>query len=372
MSVMAEKDQVTIDGEDFTNDMSMIMVVGVTGSGKSYFINQLAGAQVVEEGGNLGSRRLYHPSPKSNDLIYLICALEETQKCEMIPVVVGGSKLVLIDTPGFDDTKRSDAEILGEIARVLAAQYSLGFELKGIVYLHRITDIRYTGSNVKTFEIFKRICGEETFHNVLLTTSRWGSVSEEVGADREHELRKSFWAYMLDRGSNMMRFHGDRESAISVVGQLLIKDSVVLSLQKELIDQGKDLNDTVAGSLVDGDLERALRQRREDITQIENLQAQLRDADVQAIQRYEKDAQEMRQKLLEAQLQRSSLQHNPVDKVCDEIRREKAKPKSKWRGIGAVLPFIPVSLSLLGLFVGVPPGSFEQLTDFFMSFDGQT
>jgi ABC-type uncharacterized transport system ATPase component len=32
---------------------SMIVVMGVTGAGKSYFVNQLAGRKVVEEGSNL-------------------------------------------------------------------------------------------------------------------------------------------------------------------------------------------------------------------------------------------------------------------------------------------------------------------------------
>ena len=33
----------------------MILVMGVTGSGKSYFINQLAGSEVSPEGANLTS-----------------------------------------------------------------------------------------------------------------------------------------------------------------------------------------------------------------------------------------------------------------------------------------------------------------------------
>ena len=34
---------------------SMIVVMGVTGAGKSYFINQLAGKEVVQEGPDLES-----------------------------------------------------------------------------------------------------------------------------------------------------------------------------------------------------------------------------------------------------------------------------------------------------------------------------
>lgn len=39
------------------SDASMILVMGVTGSGKSHFINQLAGKNVVEESAKLYSCR---------------------------------------------------------------------------------------------------------------------------------------------------------------------------------------------------------------------------------------------------------------------------------------------------------------------------
>jgi hypothetical protein len=43
-----------------------------------------------------------------------------------VPASIGKSKVLLIDTPGFDDTMRTDSEILTEIARILPAQYELG------------------------------------------------------------------------------------------------------------------------------------------------------------------------------------------------------------------------------------------------------
>jgi hypothetical protein len=56
----------------------------------------------------------------------------------------------LIDTPGFDDTNRSDTEVLKEIARWLVASYKGKILLNGIIYLHRITDIRMQGRPGRT------------------------------------------------------------------------------------------------------------------------------------------------------------------------------------------------------------------------------
>jgi ethanolamine ammonia-lyase large subunit len=150
----------------------------------------------------------------------------------LIPVEIGGSKVLLIDTPGFDDTQRTDSEILTEIARILSAQYDLGVQLKGVIYIHRITDIRYGRAAIKTFEIFKKICGKEALKNVLLITSRWDGIDSALGAERERQLKDNFWAYMAGHGSNISRFHGDRSSAISLVSQLLCREVVVLQIQR--------------------------------------------------------------------------------------------------------------------------------------------
>ena len=44
--------------QNYEDVFSMILVMGVTGAGKSYFINQLAGGNIVETGGDLNSCKL--------------------------------------------------------------------------------------------------------------------------------------------------------------------------------------------------------------------------------------------------------------------------------------------------------------------------
>ena len=59
----------------------------------------------------------------------------------MIPFSIGGSTALLIDMPGFDDTTRTDSEVLTEITHIVASQYKLGVQLKGIIYINRSTDV---------------------------------------------------------------------------------------------------------------------------------------------------------------------------------------------------------------------------------------
>ncbi|KAI1123684.1 P-loop containing nucleoside triphosphate hydrolase protein [Nemania abortiva] len=321
----------------------MVMVMGVTGAGKSYFINQMAGKKVVEEGASLSS-----------------C----TQHCTVVPISVGSVKALVIDTPGFDDTSRSDAEILGEIAKLLTGQFTLGFELKGIIYIHRITDNRYAGSAIKTFEIFKRICGEKAMENVILVTSRWDEVEESIGASREHELRESFWAYMLGHGSSLSRYHGDRESARAIASQLLLKDTVMLQIQDEMVNGGKNLDQTTAGSFVDDSLAKQKAKFEKELKELEELRRQLQESDRHMRRQVQSDLQTQRGKLIDTEEQQVSLKRDIVSEVKEEIKTK----RSKWRsGAKKALPLLPIALNLLLMFVGLPPvaGVSAVLVEFF-------
>lgn len=65
-----------------------------------------------------------------------------TSDVEVSTSLVMNNRLVtLIDTPGFDDTVKSEAEILRLIADFLAATY-VALSLGGVTVLNEITQIR--------------------------------------------------------------------------------------------------------------------------------------------------------------------------------------------------------------------------------------
>lgn len=309
--------------------LGMIVVMGVTGAGKSYLINNLAGRAIVDEGATLDP-----------------C----TQNCQLVPVQIGSSKVLLVDTPGFDDAVRTDSQILSEIAQILSAQYELGVELKGVIYVHRITDNRYAGSSVKTFEIFKKICGEKALENVLLVTSRWATVEPDLGASRERELKEKFWAYMVARGSKMSRFHGDRNSAVSLASHLLCKDTVVLDLQRELIDEGKKLDETAAGAYVDGNVETLKAKLVDEMASLDRLKRELAESDRAMRRQIQKDWSEQQARLAMAQQEQANL----AVPIGGQVQQ---KLKKKRSALGFFLPFVPFAVQMIMMFVGIPlPG----------------
>jgi hypothetical protein len=180
----------------------------------------------------------------------------------------------LIDTPGFDDTTRSDTEVLRDIAGWLGTAYEQKKKLSGIIYLHRISDPRMAGSAKRNLHMFKKLCGEECFSSVILATTMWGLVDERTGDAREAELvrEEDFWGYMAKRGSKVMRHYGDRESAMRIVKKIVKQHQkgdgdITLRIQKEIVDEGMDLNDTAAGKHINEEINRLNEKHKKELEQ---------------------------------------------------------------------------------------------------------
>lgn len=159
----------------------------------------------------------------------------------------------LIDTPGFDDTTKTNSEVLKEIAAWLTITYSNNIKLDGIVYLHRIIDPRMQGSAKTSLKMLKDLCGPDAIKHVVLATTFWEQVGPEDGPKREQQLINTpeFWGQMCKMGCRVMRHTNDRASAIGILDVFVKKQSnkskMVLELQTDMVDKGILLKDTQAG-----------------------------------------------------------------------------------------------------------------------------
>ena len=83
----------------------------------------------------------------------------------------------LADTPGFDDSTRSDTNVLESIVTWLGAMQEINIKLSGIIYLHRITDDRVSGISRRNLHMLQNLVGADKMRNVFLVSTRWGEVS---------------------------------------------------------------------------------------------------------------------------------------------------------------------------------------------------
>lgn len=162
------------------------------------------------------------------------------------------------------------------MACFLSAAYQDQIRLSGIIYLHRITDVRLTGTALKNLSMFKKLCGDDYFKNVILATTMWGNLeggelTPEVGERREEELveNKAFWGFMMDRGSRISRHSGTRDSALAIVSSLIgLPSRPVLDIQREMVDENKKVSDTAAGMEVQRELLAVQAKHKSDIAEL--------------------------------------------------------------------------------------------------------
>lgn len=187
-----------------------------------------------------------------------------TEDILAVPCRINGKNVVLVDTPGFSDTTLSDTEILRRIAAWLQKNYDEGLLLSGIIYLHRVTDVRMEGPSLKNLRMMKKLCGEGSLANVVLATTMWENVSEEEGVRREEELKQKFWKEMIEYGSTIRRIMtGRADDARALVKSMLNNRPASTRLQEELRD-GKTLIQTEAGIEIRDELARLEQKLKEE------------------------------------------------------------------------------------------------------------
>jgi len=204
----------------------------------------------------------------------------------------GTRRVFLINTPGFDDTKRSDTDVSKDIAYHLSKTHEQGLSLAGIIYLHRITHVRMSGSAFKNLKMFGKLCGEErsdVFKHVVLATTMWGNLtgglnnSRADGEYRQAQLleTKEWWGLMHQRGSPIYEYDDSTESALGIVSYVVgLKTKVVLDIQKQMIDNCQSLENTSAGQEVEKELQEIRQKHQKELKDIEaEKEAALADKD---------------------------------------------------------------------------------------------
>ncbi|KAF7970677.1 hypothetical protein HWV62_23270 [Athelia sp. TMB] len=226
----------------------IVVLMGPTGAGKSTFINY-----ATKQGGSTVGHSLSSETSEIRAVRYL-------HPDDNRPVI-------FVDTPGFDDTHRSDIEILSQIAGWFVKIYKEHVPLAAIVYLHRISDNRMAGSPLKNLKMFASMCGQEAMPRVVLGTTMWTEVAEGTGDRRESELEKTFWADMIKQGCRMARFQDTFESAWDMVGTLATQEHAMIS--HEIVEDRKRLNETAAGLKLTEELARLIADQKEAARQLE-------------------------------------------------------------------------------------------------------
>lgn len=280
----------------------LIACMGPTGSGKSSFISSLAP----------GAARVGHK---------LVSCTAEVQ---LVDALIDGVHVILIDTPGFDDTHNSDTNTLRLIANFLEISYQQKQLLSGIIYFHRIADNRVGGVTAKNMRMFRSLCGDDALKNVVLCTTMWDLVARSHAEQREAELKGDFWKDMVACGSSVVRHDNTPASGLAVVRPMLGRQGVAVQLQRELAS-GVQLQDTASG----GQLNRELRQLQElhrlEMAALKEEMELASGAKLRQIENELKEESNLLKKAQEEQTRLLSERSAEIEKLRQELRQKKKR-----------------------------------------------
>ncbi|KAF5972517.1 hypothetical protein FCOIX_9311 [Fusarium coicis] len=267
--VLIDEDTMLVKGQP----TMLIGVMGVTGSGKSTFVRTASGNDQVTVGHSLEA-----------------C----TQEINAYEFNTRGHNVILVDTPGFNDTYKSDADILLDLAKWLEVMYRQNAKLTGILCLHRITDVqRFDGTQecaldvlmsfatkaTMTLDIQRELVDEE---KLLAETAAGNAVNEEL-----HRLETKY-RDELDR---------IQKETTEALAERDLQYEKILNLERERMEQKLDR--------IHSDQEVLRQERREEIRRIENdnkllqnkYDAKLKEQQLEAERIREQDRAEMREQM---------------------------------------------------------------------------
>lgn len=305
----------------------VILVMGPTGVGKSTFINLASNSDLRV----------------SNSLISCTEHVELSK-----PFDLDGMEVTLVDTPGFDDTSKSESDVLNVVCEYLATEYSQGRRLHGVLYLYRISDNRVSGAAARNLRFYRELCGPSALPNSIIVTNFWGVVDAATGAAREEELKTkpAFFKPALDAGARLWRHDGTVPSAHRILRQLVHAAPCTLQVQRELIDEGRAVYATAAGEALLAELARAAQKHAQEMAQLEeDLADARREQDEEAQRELEEerarilaeqaklDAEKQKLMQLHVSAARMRAEHAAVERAQAEAQaRAEAAEKERLEG----------------------------------------
>ena len=206
----------------------------------------------------------------------------------------------------------------------LRNRYEEGSTLAGVIYIHRISDNRFGGITGRNFNVFRNLCGESTLKNVILVTNMWQVDSLDTNEARERELSSKFFKSTLDKGAQLARHHNTTESAHEIIRKIVDNHPAPLQIQRELVDEGRDIIDTAAGESISQELQKLIVKHQAELNELRGeMRRALRDKDKKARRELEETKRSLQEKIEEIE--------EAMERMTTNYAAEKEMMKAKMR-----------------------------------------
>jgi hypothetical protein len=222
-----------------------------------------------------------------------------------------------------------------------SSRYANQEKLSGIIYLYDITADRMKGSAKKNLVMFRKLVGRQGLRNVILATTMWSKMSEPdlraEGLKRQQELCNGHWADLLKKGSLIVPHDNGYMSAKKMICHIIGLEEVVLTIQKELVDEKKDLIETAVGAEINREVlaERAKKDKEKEKMAIAHSkeQQELQQKFDKATRDANREIEAIKERERQGKISLATMERN-IQKTNDDLadaRREKEEADEEIR-----------------------------------------
>lgn len=120
-----------------------------------------------------------------------------------------------------------------DIVRLLTETYTHGILLNGIILLQSVDGNRAYGSERQRMQLFRGICGTDSFGHVVIGTTMWDKLKLQHRREGRRRVQErvgseTLWAEMVRYGTEVVEHRDNRRSATNIVRKLMGKGKVTL------------------------------------------------------------------------------------------------------------------------------------------------
>ena len=152
----------------------------------------------------------------------------------------------------------------------------------------------------------------------------WSLDSLDINEAREKELSSKVFKPTLDKGAQLARHHNTTGSAHDILRKIMDNHPVALQIQRELVDEGKDIIETAAGESINQEFQELIMKHQAELNE-------LRGEMMRALKVKDK---EMRRELKEAKrslLEKIEEIEEAVERMATNYAAEKEMMRAKMR-----------------------------------------
>ncbi|TEB18249.1 hypothetical protein FA13DRAFT_1746237 [Coprinellus micaceus] len=223
----------------FPSDI-VILVTGLVGSGRSTFINALL--QESSQKMRVGDPGSLSTCTKKVDCAVIDLSTSSRWKKDY--------RIILVDTPGFNDCDRSDSSVLHDITTWLQKSFPEGGHRGGVIYLHDISADRIQAAADSDLQALDfAFNSERASKRLVIATTKWNCINN-AEANRRHDILKDHWK-TLSASSTIHKFN-ETADAWNIISDFLpqLERGSPISMSRELsgMKEKKDKGERSHGS----------------------------------------------------------------------------------------------------------------------------